>query len=169
MIGISFVRVFGAAFLSASILAACSTPYGSMGLMGGVEATPLTTDTEMVVAKGNGFTDPSRIQQFVLLKAAQDCLAGGYAKFAFISAQDTSRMSAMVLPGQTYSNSTVTGYGNMATVNTTSYSTSSSVIPVVKPGATVIVKFFRAGDFNGFNALDARQIASNLGPILQKQ
>jgi hypothetical protein len=74
----------------------------------------------------------------------------------------------MVLPGHTYSNSTVTGFGNLATVTTDSYTTPSSVIPLVKPGATVIVKFFRANDPQATSALDAQQIASHLGPVLQK-
>ena len=161
------LRVAGS-LVAAACLTSCATPYGSMGLLGGVEATPLTSDSEMIVAKGNGFTDTARVQQFVLLKAAQDCLARGYSKFGFMSSQDTSQSGAMILPGQTYSNSTITGFGNTATVNTTSYSTPGSVVPVFKPGATVIVKFFKADDPAGSGGLDAQQIASNLGPVLQK-
>jgi len=149
-------------------LASCATPYGSIGLLGGVDATPITSDSEMIVAQGNGFTESSRVQQFVLLKSAQDCLARGFAKFAFVSSQDTSKSSAIIVPGQTYSNTTITGFGNTATANTTSCTTPGSVTPIFKPGATVIVKFFKADDPNGATGLDAQEIANNLGPVLQK-
>jgi hypothetical protein len=135
--------------------------------MGGVESTPLQTGTEMIAARGNAFTDSMKVQQFVLLKAAEDCLSSGYQKFAFTSVQDVSKSGAIVLPGQTHSNSTVTGFGNTATVTTNSYSTPPTVIPTIKPGTDVIVKFYKANEPAPSNALDARQIANNLGPRLE--
>lgn len=154
------------AAISIAGVGSCSTPYGSMGLMGGVDATPLSSDTEMIEAKGNAYTSATRIQQFVLLKAAQDCLNQGYDRFYFISAEDTSRSGAFVLPGQSQSYSTVTGYGNMATVSTRTYSTPGTIVPMVKPGATVTVKFIRNSDPGSSNAFDARTIAANLGAKL---
>jgi hypothetical protein len=47
-------------------LSSCATHYGQMGFMGGVDATPLGANREMIVARGNGFTDSSRVEQFVL-------------------------------------------------------------------------------------------------------
>ncbi len=159
---------FAAAMVAAGIaLSSCATPYGTVGFMGGVESTPLSSNTEMINARGNGFTDPSRVQKFVLLKSAQDCLSSGFSKFVIVSVQDTSRTGTMVFPGQTYSNSTVTGFGNMATVNTTSYSTPASVVPFMKPGANVVVKFLKSDDPAAANAYDAQLIVNNLGPALQ--
>src|ERR1700753_1436345 len=96
----------------AASLSACATQYGQMGFTGGVDATPLGIDREMIVARGNGFTDSSRVQQFVLLKAADDCLAAGYDRFFVVSQTDASRQGSFTTPGYANSYSTVSGYSN---------------------------------------------------------
>jgi hypothetical protein len=46
----------------ASILAACSTPYQEMGLMGGVSASQIDAMTIRFDARGNAFTDIGQIR-----------------------------------------------------------------------------------------------------------
>jgi hypothetical protein len=128
--------------------AGCASDYKSMDLFGGVEASPLTADSEIISARGNYFTDPSRVQQFVLLKSAQDCLAGGWDKFVMVSSQDTTRTN--------YS-------GWYSTLSQT-----SSMSAMVAPGSSVIVKFFRTDDPVGLNALDARQVTKSLQSVLSQ-
>jgi hypothetical protein len=150
------------------LAASCQSEYGSMKFfMGGVESTPLTDDREMIVAKGNAYTDVFRIQQFVLLKAAEDCLAKGYTKFGFLAAQDTSNVSFLVNRGQSTTDATLTRYGDKATVSGTTTSTPATIMPMVAPGATVYVKFFK-GEEMTVNTFDAKQVAANLGPTLKK-
>ena len=161
-----FVR---AALFGSFLLAGCQSQYGDMKFfMGGVDSTPLTDDREMIVARGNAYTDMSRIQQFILLKAAEDCLAKGYTKFGFVNAQNTSNVSLMATRTPTQTDTTVTRSGlNSATVSGTTYSGTTTVMPVVAPGETVIVKFFKGGELTQ-DTFDAAQIAANLGPKLKK-
>jgi hypothetical protein len=46
-------------------VAACATRYGDMGLTGGVAAEPITSDIYRIKARGNGYTDQARVQDFV--------------------------------------------------------------------------------------------------------
>jgi hypothetical protein len=150
------------------LAASCQSQYGSMQFfMGGVESTPLTDDREMIVAKGNAYTDASRIQQFVLLKAAEDCLAKGYTKFGFLGSEDTSNVSFLVNRGQSTTDATMTRYGDKATLAGTTTSTPTTIMPMVAPGATVYVKFLK-GDELTVNTFDAKQVVANLGPVLKK-
>ena len=43
-------------------LVGCSTPYQSMGFSGGVEAQQMTANTYRIVARGNGYTSGTVIQ-----------------------------------------------------------------------------------------------------------
>jgi hypothetical protein len=141
--------------------------------MGGVDATPLGPDREMVVARGNGFTDSSRVEQFVLLKASDDCLAAGYDRFFIMSERDATRHSSFTTPGYANSYSSVTGYGYgpsfSANVNTTTMVTPGQTYNFVKPGENVIVQFVHAGTPGTDEAFDARAIDASLGPRLKTQ
>jgi hypothetical protein len=142
----------------------CETPYGSPGPMGGVTATPLSKDRETVVATGNGNTDASRLEQFALLKAAQDCLAKGYAKFTLDAGPVTSRANRF--PESSHPNATIDMYGNSGTTNTNSQTTSGVVHPYTRPAETITVKFYRAGDPAGADGYDAQKVVANLGSVL---
>jgi len=142
-----------------------------MGLMGGVDATPLGSDREMIVARSNGFTDSSRVQQFVLLKASEDCLAAGYDRFFIMSEQDATRHGSFTTPGYVNSYSTVNGYGYgptfSANVNTTTTVTPGQTYNFVKPGENVIVQFVHSGTPGAEHAFDAHAIEDSLGPRLR--
>lgn len=45
-------------------LSACATKYGEMGLTGGVKAEQVTSDIWRVIARGNGYTESSRVGEF---------------------------------------------------------------------------------------------------------
>ncbi len=77
MISIKDAAHFALVFLLASVLAACSTTYGKMGFAGGVAAVPVTSDTYRVSARGNGCTDATTVQDYVLLKAAETAIGAG--------------------------------------------------------------------------------------------
>src|ERR1700730_6148467 len=81
-------------------LTGCATPYQNMGFMGGVEAQRMTADTYWIVARGNGYTGGTAIQDYTVLKAAETTKAAGGTHFAIISASDASRTGTIATPGQ---------------------------------------------------------------------
>ncbi len=61
--------------------------------MGGVAAVPTTNYTNRIVARGNGYTDPTTIQDYSLLEAAEVTLASGGTHFIIMNSADTTRHS----------------------------------------------------------------------------
>ena len=58
-------------FVLLFVLSGCATPYQDMGLRGGVEAQRMTVDTYRIIARGNGYTGGTTIQDYTMLKAAE--------------------------------------------------------------------------------------------------
>jgi hypothetical protein len=90
----------GVAALAALGLVGCTTPYQSMGFSGGVEAHQMTANTFRIVARGNGYTSGTTIQDYVALKAAETTRQAGGTHFLVISAGDASSASYLSTPGQ---------------------------------------------------------------------
>ena len=108
-------KMYGLRLVALSMLLClmgCATPYNEngMGLLGGVEAQMITNETARISARGNAYTDRSRITDFVLLKAAQTALAKGFTHFSVISSEDASRTGQVETPGMMQTSV----YGNMA-------------------------------------------------------
>ncbi len=110
-------------------LAACSTPYQEMGLLGGVSATQIDATTMRVSARGNAFTDVGQIKNYVLLKAAQETLGHGYSLFLVSDAEDASRTETVSIPH--VHSEMVVGFGNVPgvgpvqTIGTANYTTTT--------------------------------------------
>jgi hypothetical protein len=83
---------WGAVCLMAAILSGCGTKYQEMGLTGGVAAEPVMTDVYRIVARGNGYTPPDRVQDFTLLKAAETTLAAGGNFFVALNQTDRTKV-----------------------------------------------------------------------------
>jgi hypothetical protein len=147
----------------AVVLAGCSTPYtGGMGLMGGVDAEPITADIYRIKARGNGYTSGSRVQDFVLLKAAETTLAAGRTHFILGGSQDTTRFGSFSTPGTmqaTRVGNTVYGsYDPGMTVN------------FVKPGQDTYVQTLSVpkGQQPPPGAFDAAEISRVIGPRIRQ-
>ena|SRR5271155_802808 len=140
---------------AALTLAACATPYtqNGMGFTGGVEAQMITDDTARISARGNAYTDQSRIEDFVLLKSAQTALDHGFTHFAIISSADASRTGAIATPGTMETNV----YGSTAF---TTYAP-GMLHSFVKPGEDIFVRFCKD---NCPGMRPAQQVVDNLGP-----
>ena len=115
-------------------VAGCSTPYQNMGFMGGVEAERMTADTYRIVARGNGYTSGTAIQDYTVLKAAATAKQAGATHFAIISAADATRTGSVVIPGQAQT----TVAGNTAF---TTY-TPATVHQFIKPGQDTYIRIF---------------------------
>lgn len=116
-------------------VAGCGTKYQDMGFTGGVAAQQMTADTWRIQARGNGYTNASTVQDYVLLKAAETTQAAGGTHFQIISAADASRASTIVTPGT----SSTTFVGNQAFTTTAP----GSVDTVIRPGQDVYVRVLK--------------------------
>ena len=142
-------------------LGACATKYHEMGFTGGVAAEQITTDTWRIMARGNGWTGGTRVQDFVLMKAAETTRANGGSHFIIGSSQDASSQGVIETPGT----ATTTFAGR------TAFTTFSpgSVHTYVKPGQDAYVRVLKIppGAQPPPGALDANEIIRFIGPRLQ--
>ena len=129
------VRIFSVLIL-ASALTGCATKYQEMGFTGGVAAEQITAETWRIQARGNGYTDATTVQDYVLLKAAETTQAQGGSHFQIIDAADASRAATIVSPGA----STTTFVGRQAFTTTSP----GSVDTVIKPGQNVYIRILKA-------------------------
>lgn len=141
------------------VLEACTaSSYTRDGIAwdGGVEAQMITNDTARISARGNGFTDPARVVDFVMLKAAETAEAQGFTHFAMLSTTDASRVSAYTTPGTMQTNV----YGSSAYTTYNPGMTNK----VVKPGADTMVRFCKQPPQSCGGMLPAHEVVQNLGP-----
>jgi hypothetical protein len=122
-----------------AMLAACSTPYQEMGFSGGVMATQIDATTVRVHARGNGFTDPATIQDYVMLKAAEETQRLGYDLFQVMDEKDTVKTEYSQMPGT--ATSYTTAYGGFATTST--YYSPGATLSFDKPRSEILIKLFR--------------------------
>jgi hypothetical protein len=139
-------------------LAGCQTPYQEMGGTGGVTAAPITNDTYRISAPGNGYTDPTAIQDYALLKAAEVTLQSGNTHFIIVDGKDATSRNV----GQTLGTFQTNMIGNTAF---TTYNPGISY-DIVKPGQDVIVQTFSvsAGAAPPPGAMNAQQVYDNINP-----
>lgn len=145
-------------FLPMMLTACTASNYTRDGIAwdGGVEAQMITNDTARVSARGNGFTDRVRINDFVVLKAAETAQEHGFTHFALLGSADNSRVSTYTSPGSAQTNV----YGNSA------YTTYNPRVTdtVVKPGVDTVVKFCKQPPNKCEGMLPAHEVVKNLGP-----
>jgi hypothetical protein len=151
------------AFLAFALLGGCSTKYQEMGFMGGVSAEPVMTDVYRIVARGNGYTSADRVQDFVLLKAAETTLAAGGNYLVIVNQSDRTKVDV----GQTAGMAQTNVVGNSAY---TTY-TPGTTYNVVKPGEALIIRVLRIaqGQAAPPGAWPAQDIANTIGPRLKAQ
>lgn len=146
------------AVLACVALAACSTTYGKMGLGGGVAAAKVTNDVHRISARGNGYTDQTVIQDFVLLKAAETTLAAGKTHFTVLGTTDATNRSF----GQTAGSFNT--YGSFATYNP------GVTYDIVKPGQDVNIRVWtpRTGEAMPPNTFPAQEVFDNINPRVKR-
>ena len=130
------------------VLCACATPYGEMGLLGGVSATQIDANTLQIAARGNAYIGSDTIQRYVLLRAAEETAQRGFDLFLIVSSKDATQSGTFYSPGSSTSSTTgqVTNFGggftNLNATTQTTYSPGAA-IPFVFPGEDVLVKMFK--------------------------
>jgi hypothetical protein len=148
--------------ISLLALSGCATKYQDMGLTGGVSAQQMTSDTYRIVARGNGSTPATMIQDYTMLKAAETTQQHGGTHFVVISAADASSSSQIVTPG--YSQTTLVG--NSAT---TTYSPSQA-INIFKPGQDAYIRILtlKPGQTPPPGATSAEEVIRFVGSRVQR-
>lgn len=158
----------GLVCLIAVAISACSTPYQDMSLLGGVSATQIDSNTLRIAARGNAFTDKSQIEDYVMLKAADETLQHGYDLFQITNDEDASRHETLSIPETHYA----TGYGVTATgqpISVTTQYTTTHESSYFKPGEITIIRMFKGvkSADTSQNVFSAREVEIYLGPKIR--
>jgi hypothetical protein len=170
VVGYSFCGVWGDVVLRyiviiacAALLVGCATKYQDMGFTGGVAAEPVMTDVYRIIARGNGYTSADRVQDFVLLKAAETTLSAGGNYFVVIDEKDRTNVISGQTPGTMQTN--VIGHSAFTT-----YSPGVNY-NIVKPGEALMIRVLRLkpGEAPPPGAFPAQDIANTIGPRLRPQ
>lgn len=119
----------------ALLLAACATKYQEMSFTGGVSAEPVMTDVYRIIARGNGYTSPDRVQDFALMKAAETTLGAGGNYFVIVNEADRTNVVSGETPGMMQTS--VVGHTAFTTY------TPGSTYTFVKPGEAVLIRVLR--------------------------
>lgn len=165
-------KVWGAAvvlLVSGCVWTGSYGPYSYWGRNdSGYMDTQLAEDHWMVTYRGNSMTDPAKVVDFTLLRAAELATESGFAYFMILGVADGTRTSAIVAPGSTTATSaaTVTCSGASAVLCSGSGSTVYRTIPptlyqIVRPGLSIQVMGLKEEPAGGA-AFDARFITESI-------
>ena len=108
-----------------------------------------------------GYSIPqSECDDFAIMRASEIAKEKGYKYFRILNEKQSSQSQSFYIPGSTYTTGTVSGYGNVAQVNATSYS-SGLMGTANYPVSTVTIEMLKEkGDAS--DTLDAEIIWSSL-------
>lgn len=102
----------------------------------------------------------SECDDFALMRASEIAREKGYKHFRILTEKQSSHSQAFYIPGSTYTTGTVSGYGNTARVNATSYSTAIAGTANYPVSTITIEMLNEKGDASG--TFDAEIIWSSL-------
>jgi hypothetical protein len=124
------------------LLVGCATPYQSEHFNGGFSDTRLAPDVFSIHFSGNAATRPQRVQDFVMLRAAELCVAHEFVCFTILNHQNTTDVSSYTTSG--YSQTTVYGtyYGSHAVVTGHTTEIPPETDYISKPRSELLIKCF---------------------------
>ncbi|GAA4016669.1 CC0125/CC1285 family lipoprotein [Actimicrobium antarcticum] len=153
------------AILMAVLLAACATPYGKYGLLGGYTDSRIDENTFSISVDNNGMTSKQVTSMQALYRAAELTVEHGFDYFVVGSTANNARSISMVTPGNSTSNTTINSYGSTALATTTTRYTPSTIVPIELPNSTLVIKAFKGVKPEGIGtAYDAKSVLKYLGP-----
>ena len=140
----------------------CATPYQEMGFAGGVTAQQMTSNTFRIVSRGNGYTDSTAVQDYLMLKSAETTIQNGGTHFLVITAADASRNAQIVTGGIAHT----TFNGNSAT---TTY-TPPTATNIFKPGQDAYIRVINVpqGTQPPDSAVAATEVIQFVGPRVRR-
>ena len=145
----------------AGLLCGCSTPYQSASLAGRVEVHQVNGWTARVSAHGGRFIAAGRLNEYVMLAAAQTTLAQGYDLFEIVGDAE----SPAVVDRQTFA---ITPSGQALPVTAMARYSTASTFSYPRPGEDLVIQMFtgRAPAHPPAMLFDARDVVAHLGPRL---
>ena len=102
--------------------------------------------TAVISTKGSAFNTAAEVQVGAFVEAAKLTKNGGFRYFIVLGAQNTTTHGTVYVPGETTTNTTVTGFGNTAYASSTSYTSPGTAFPVVKPGQDMTIRMYMADE-----------------------
>jgi hypothetical protein len=126
--------------IGVTVLASCATPYQELGTSttGGFNSQRIAENRFAVSFVGNGFTEPKRARDYALLRAAEITLEYHYTHFTVDGQGDLSRASTVHMGSSSTTTGSISPYGTYTGFTTTT----SSDMPVFKPGTKMFITCF---------------------------
>jgi hypothetical protein len=108
-----------------------------------------------------GYSIPqNECDDFAIMRASEIAMEKGYKYFRILNENQSSQSQTFHVPGSTYTTGTVSGYGNVAQMNATSYS-SGFVGTANYPVSTITIEMLKEKD-DASGTLDAEIIWNSL-------
>jgi|SRR6185436_3112213 len=115
-------------------------------------STMLSADTALVYATGNNPSAREQVLKAALNEAAELTTARGYRYFVILTADDTTRVVTLQVPGASLPNETRhertfgSTYGNAPERPGNTYTTPDTQLQRVRPGLDLVIRMYRAGE-----------------------
>ena len=147
------------------MLNGCATPYGKYGALGGYTDSRVDANTFSITVDNNGFSSQQVTSMHAMYRAAELTVEHDYDYFVIASGASNPTSMTMVTRGSSTSSTTVSTFGSTATARTKTQYAPMTVVPIVFPNSSLVIKTFRGGKPTGQeNAYDAREVMKYLGP-----
>lgn len=136
----------------ALVLAGCARSNTSM----------LDNRTAVISGRGSAFNSSASVMQSMVREAALQGQARGYQYFVVEGASDRTRTGAVYVPGQSTTSGTAmascVGSNCMGTYRGTTTTSPGFVGPISKPGADMVVRFYRTGEVDPSRAWNVDEV-----------
>jgi hypothetical protein len=134
------MRIHLALIVTGALLASCATPYQQMGLMGGVNVQPIDATTLRITGRGNAFTSTATLENYVVLRAAEETQRRGYDLFLVTGGEEESKPGVVTVAGRTYTYQTLDAYDNPVTQT---YSAPDTAVHYTKPQTNMVIRMLK--------------------------
>lgn len=135
-------------------------------------STMLSADTALVYATGNDPSARAQVLKAALNEAAELTTARGYRYFVILTADDTTRVVTLQVPGTTFPNEAKheqafgATYGHAPERPGNTYTAPDTQLQRVRPGLDLVIRMYRPGEiepkegvFDAATMLDGRSVA----------
>ena len=119
-----------------------------------VSSTMLSEDTALVYATASGPSLREQVLKAALREAAELTSARGYRYFVILTADDTTRIVNVQVPGQSYPNETNhqrtfgTTFGNAPEKPGNTYTAPDTQVQRERPGLDLVIRMYRTGEIS---------------------
>lgn len=126
----------------------------ALALSGCVTAKTQMLDdrTAIISGRGSGYSSAADVYKKVLVAAATTAQERGYSHFQITGTQDATTQGAAVFRNPTTTNvagnALCTGAWCSGTATANTYGGGGTIIPVIRPGADIVIRLLNEGEFD---------------------